>query len=149
MYDKKVRLRRNPQECVLCHENETRDWDHICGDCRRAWQKGCDWLRVSAEPSGGLAEAQISWHWHLYHFDGDGQGGGERADQPSVDVLADGISAGLGGRRWLPEPRIGRVVPRVPDRVNKLKALGNAVVPQVAEWIGRGILEADEARYGR
>ncbi len=29
------------------------------------------------------------------------------------------------------------------DRTKKLKALGNAVVPQVAEWIGRRIMEAD------
>lgn len=30
----------------------------------------------------------------------------------------------------------------IPDRVDRTKGLGNAVVPQIAEWIGRRILEA-------
>ncbi len=45
--------------------------------------------------------------------------------------------------RWLPEPGVGRVAHGVPHRVDRLRALGNAVVPQVAEWLGRRILEAD------
>ncbi len=39
-------------------------------------------------------------------------------------------------------PRIYRRTDGVPHRVDRTKALGNAVVPHVAEWIGRRIMEA-------
>jgi len=44
---------------------------------------------------------------------------------------------------WLPKlspPPICRVDDGVPDRVDRLKALGNAVVPQIPEMIGHAIL---------
>jgi len=41
---------------------------------------------------------------------------------------------------WATEPDVGRVASGVPKRVDRLRALGNAVVPQVAEAIGRMIL---------
>jgi site-specific DNA-cytosine methylase len=45
---------------------------------------------------------------------------------------------------WPEEPEgLPRVARGVPDRVNRLKSLGNAVVPQVVERIGEAILEAD------
>jgi hypothetical protein len=40
------------------------------------------------------------------------------------------------GEIWPPEPDVGRVANGVPDRVDRLRALGNAVVPQVAEYVG-------------
>jgi DNA (cytosine-5)-methyltransferase 1 len=43
--------------------------------------------------------------------------------------------------QWNVEPDVGRVAHGVPARVHRLRALGNAVVPQVAEAIGRMILE--------
>ena len=44
---------------------------------------------------------------------------------------------------WETEPAMGRVVDGVPDRSHRLKCLGNAVVPQIPEIIGKTIMEAD------
>ena len=43
---------------------------------------------------------------------------------------------------WEVEPSVGRVVNGVSNRVDKLRGLGNAVVPQVAEYIGRLVMAA-------
>ena len=40
---------------------------------------------------------------------------------------------------WLPEPRICRVAHGIPNRVHRLRALGNAIVPQIAQQIGETI----------
>lgn len=45
--------------------------------------------------------------------------------------------------RWIPDGELCRVANGVPDQLERYRGLGNAVVPQVAEWIGRRILEAD------
>jgi DNA (cytosine-5)-methyltransferase 1 len=43
---------------------------------------------------------------------------------------------------WDIEPNVGRVANGVPNRAHRLRALGNAVVPQIPEIIGRAILNA-------
>ena len=45
---------------------------------------------------------------------------------------------------WPSEPGVGRVAHGVPDRVDRLRALGNAVVPQVATFIGLLINAVDD-----
>ena len=49
------------------------------------------------------------------------------------------------GQGWAPEPGVVRMVHGVPDRSHRLRCLGNAVVPQVAQFIGEMIV-AVEAR---
>jgi len=53
--------------------------------------------------------------------------------------------ARLRGERthWSVEPGVVRMVYGVPNRVDRIRCLGNAVVPQMAEWLGRMIMAAD------
>jgi hypothetical protein len=46
---------------------------------------------------------------------------------------------------WATEPDVGRVAHGIPARVDRLAALGNALVPQIAEFIGRRITEWETA----
>ena len=48
---------------------------------------------------------------------------------------------------WLPEPGVGRVADGVPNRVDRLKGLGNAVVPQLIQAIGEIVIKADREIY--
>ena len=73
------------------------------------------------------------------------QGRQETRDASSKRTRGDEHTQRCGndqGPTWLPEPNVGRVAHGVPRRVDRLKALGNAVVPQVVEQIGRAILDA-------
>ena len=50
---------------------------------------------------------------------------------------------GVQGGAWEAEPNVGRVANGVPARSHRLRCLGNAVVPQIPELIGRQIMEAE------
>jgi hypothetical protein len=65
------------------------------------------------------------------------------AVEPDVGRVADGIPTGLHGH-WDIEPDIPRVTTGVKGRIDRLKQLGNAVVPQVVEQIGRAIMQIEE-----
>ncbi len=87
----------------------------------------------------------------------------ERPDQRPLGAsgMADPDFLGWGGRArhlgprrwrepadggwWLTEPDVGRVAHGIPRRVDRLRALGNAVVPQVVEVIGAQLLRAIES----
>lgn len=62
------------------------------------------------------------------------------AQLPAVRRTAEG-GGGAGGY-WLVEPGVDRVADGVPDRVDRLRALGNAVVPAVAQYVGSLVVEA-------
>ncbi len=56
--------------------------------------------------------------------------------------IAEGRASDIG--TWEIEPALGRVADGFPSWVAQLRALGNAVVPQIPEIIGRAILEHEE-----
>lgn len=70
----------------------------------------------------------------------------ERADSGRCDsgrhTGSGCLESRTGPQQWITEPDVGRVAHGVPARVDRLRGLGNAVVPQVAEWIGRRIVES-------
>ena len=65
--------------------------------------------------------------------------------EPQLGGMADGVSPRLDGHLGFErEPNIPRVATGIPDRVNRLKTLGNSIVPQIVYNIGLAILEEEE-----
>lgn len=52
-------------------------------------------------------------------------------------------NSNTGRTKWPAEPGVGRMAYGVSNRVDRLGALGNAIVPQVAEFIGRQIIAVE------
>jgi DNA (cytosine-5)-methyltransferase 1 len=89
---------------------------------------------------------------------GEWSAGSGRAsmEYPKVFGLGSGLCATEpGGQRrgrsgnadwWGVEPDVGRVAYGIPRRVDRLRGLGNAIVPQIAEWIGNRIQDAERGR---
>ncbi len=47
---------------------------------------------------------------------------------------------------WIVEPSVGRVVDGLSGRVDRIKSLGNSIVPQIAQIIGQAIMEYENDR---
>ena len=76
-----------------------------------------------------------------------GQGKLEQSINSEAASHRQTINALPGGEscQWSVEPSVGRVANGIPRRVDRLKQLGNAVVPQIVEIIGNAILETYNA----
>ncbi len=114
---------------------------HAKGKRRRA--------RWPRRPSGDRERAPEQTHWtpvfdaaSVETWDDSGlRATGWRMQEP-------GIRCGFTGRPWPTEPALGRVAHGVPSGLVRTSKLGNAVVPQVAEFIARRILAAEHKQWG-
>jgi DNA (cytosine-5)-methyltransferase 1 len=104
------------------------------------------------EPAGAQFAAVERGGEDVADAEGERREPRSRAGQPvwagEAPVEPQGRFAALtggcwGAGPWGAEPDVGRVAVGVPARVDRLRALGNALVPQIAEWIGRRVIDAE------
>jgi len=117
------------------------DGDHArAGDVadthQQSWHQGR--TRHAAQEPGGRNADRSSEQPDLR--DANVSGLALRESQPR-DV-GEKLASTVGADWWLVEPDVGRVADGVPARVDRLKSLGNAVVPAIPELIGRAIMRA-------
>jgi len=106
-------------------EGTGEDVSNAGGERGRSWQAD----RQDAEDVGELTGSQE-------HREGN--------VESRLGGMVDGLSSRLDGHHGFEvEPDIPRVAEKIPDRVNRLKALGNSIVPQVIYHIGMAILEEE------
>lgn len=101
------------------------------GQPRRS-QHDAGWSAINGSECDG---AQLADADHA-RLEGRHMRGNARSPRPAVVARRWAIS-----RDWLPEPDVGRVAHGIPFRVDRLKCLGNAVVPACAEVVGRRLME--------
>jgi len=89
----------------------------------------------SADDVAHTNSARLQGQWREHEFVS------EREAEHSVGSGGKEIGAAA---RWKPEPAVGRVANGIPRRVDRLKGLGNAIVPQIAMRIGLCIKEAEK-----
>lgn len=71
---------------------------------------------------------------------------GRQSNNTSTPRRSVVLAKHLGRNRWAAEPDVPRVDDGVPNRMDRTRCLGNAVVPQVAEMVGKLVMEATWSR---
>ena len=118
-------LRETSEEKQAVRGGEEQDVSNAGGERGRSGQTD----RQDAEDAGELTGSQE-------HREGNAESG--------LGGMVDGVSSRLDRHHGFEvEPDIPRVAENIPDRVNRLKALGNSIVPQIIYHIGMAILEEE------
>ena len=104
--------------------------------------------KLDRETPTRQSDPSLGRHAHRFRHpppDAEGLAGAARRSKCAREEAAAAGPRGS-GRHWAVEPDVGRVAHGVPDRVDRLAALGNALIPQIPEWIGQRIVEREEAK---
>ena len=127
------------------------DAEHAAGS-RPPTQPG---LAVSGEAMADAARERIQRHAEICAAEqekgpGEMQSDAESGNGAVYDTMCSGCAGDArweqlqelaDGRCWAIEPDVGRVAHGIPARVDRLKCLGNAVVPQQAYPIFKALME--------
>lgn len=90
--------------------------------------------------------------WVVAHANHKGQRADQRGRGKGDYARSDGKttsgprSLDTDKARWSDEPRICRISHGLPNRLDRIKALGNSLVPQIAEQIGHAIIEIERGK---
>lgn len=147
-----IRISRILRPRVIVLENVpvivNRGWGRVCGALAELGYS-TEWEIIPAAMFGAPVKRR-SRFFAVAFADGQRLKKGRVFDQDSLQCAAqkarkenwDGILVGGDSTRFrrIPDPRICRVANGVSYGVDRLRGLGNAVVPQVAEWIGKRVV---------
>ena len=92
--------------------------------------------RSSSESASNVANTESEQSISKYYREQPG----ETSEQEQIKSRGSN-SWTLREASWLSEPNVGRVVNGLPGRAHRLRGLGNAIVPKIAEEIGRSIMK--------
>lgn len=140
-------------------DTDGRTMRHDCGDERKTTRKEHASRGTGTDPERAMADAaceRIQRHAAICAAE-QGKGSGQMQSDAESGNGADVYNTVRGrctgvtrreksqeladGHCWAAEPDVGRVAHGIPARVDRLKCLGNAVVPQQAYLIFKALME--------
>lgn len=139
-------------------DTDGRTMRHDCGDEWKTTRKEHASRGTGTDPERAMADAaceRIQRHAAICaakpaERSGKMQSDAESGNEAVYDAMCSGYAGDArwgksqelaDGRCWAAEPDVGRVAHGIPARVDRLKCLGNAVVPQQAYPIFKALME--------
>ncbi len=116
-----------------------------------AYAAGDGWGEGRSFRHCGHGSPRVEWHGEPSRSRPRGCADVGDTNSPRLEIKLDGeagkLTAIVGASDWSAEPDLGRVAYGVPARVDRLRGLGNAVVPPIPAMIGQAILKAEEQAH--
>lgn len=155
LFYKAIRVVQELQPKIVVLENVaallTRGLDQVLGTLAEVGYDA-EWHCI---PAAAVGAPHIRDRLFIIAYVADADDSGRRASESKVDKVWEATQdteqqkpqpelSRFGSPRiatwWATEPNVGRVADGIPARVDRLRGLGNAVVPHIAQFIGEMIV---------